>query len=50
MLQAGTQLPAALQLTVPFVGAAHTVQVLPHDRVLVLLLTTQVALAPVPHS
>jgi hypothetical protein len=30
----------ALQVTVPFAGGVHTVQVLPHDRMLVLPLTT----------
>ena len=50
VLQAGTQAPAALQLVVPFIGAVHTVQLLPHERVLVLPLTTQVLFAPVPHS
>ena len=48
VLQARTQLPAALQVTVPFAGAVHTVQLLPHEVMLVLPLTTQVAFAPVP--
>jgi hypothetical protein len=42
------QLPAVLQVTVPFVGAVQTVQLLPHDVMLVLPLITHVALAPVP--
>lgn len=50
MLQAGTQAPAVLQLTVPFAGAVQTVQLLPHESVLVLPFTTQVLFAPVPHS
>ena len=50
MLHAGTHAPPALQVTVPFVGAVHTVQLLPHEVMLVLPLTTQVAFAPVPHS
>lgn len=50
MLQAATQAPAALQLTVPLVGAVQTVQLFPHDSVLVLPFTTQVLFAPVPHS
>ena len=50
MLQARTQFPAALHVTVPFVGAAQTVQLLPHDVIAVLPLTTHVEVAPVPHS
>lgn len=42
-------MPWALQVTVPFVGAVQTVQLLPHEVMLVLPFTTQVALAPVPH-
>jgi hypothetical protein len=49
-LHAGTHWPVApLQVTVPLSGAVQTLQVLPHELMLVLLLTTQVALAPVPH-
>lgn len=48
-MQAGTHIPWALQVTVPFVGAVQTVQLLPHEVMLVLPFTTQVALAPVPH-
>jgi hypothetical protein len=44
-----TQAPAALQITVPFAGAVQTVQLLPHEVMLVLPLITQVAFAPVPH-
>jgi hypothetical protein len=48
--QSGTQ-AVPLQVMLPLVGAAgHTVQVLPQDVMLVLLLTTQVALAPVPQG
>jgi hypothetical protein len=43
VLQAGTQAPAALHVTVPFAGAVHTRQLLPHDVMLRLPLTTQVA-------
>jgi hypothetical protein len=49
VLQARTQLPAALQVTVPFVGAVQTVQLLPHEVMLVLPLMTHAAFAPVPH-
>jgi hypothetical protein len=49
VLHARTQLPWALQVTVPLVGAVQTVQLLPHDIGLVLPLITQVAFAPVPH-
>ncbi len=49
-LHARTQAPAVLQLTVPFAGALHTAQLLPHDVRLVLPLTTQAAAAPVPHA
>ena len=48
MLHARMQLPAVLQATVPFVGAVHTVQLLPHEVMLVLPLITHVAFAPVP--
>jgi hypothetical protein len=49
VLQAGTHCPAALQVTAPFAGAVQTVQLLPHEVMDVLLFTTQVAAAPVPH-
>lgn len=49
MLQARTQLPAALQVTVPFVGAVQTVQLFPQEVMEVLPLTTHVEVAPVPH-
>ena len=49
MLQARTHAPAALQVTVPFVGAVQTVQLFPHDVMAVLPLITHVAVAPVPH-
>jgi hypothetical protein len=49
-LQAGTHTPWALQVTLPLSGAAQTVQVLPHEVMLVLPLTTQVAPAPVPQT
>lgn len=48
MLQARTQAPAALQVTVPLVGAVHTVQLFPHEVMAVLPLITHVAVAPVP--
>lgn len=43
MLQAGTHAPAALHVTLPLVGATHTVQVLPHEAMLVLPLITHEA-------
>ena len=49
MLQARTHWPPALQVTVPFVGAVHTVQLLPHELMSMLPLTTQVGAAAVPH-
>jgi hypothetical protein len=49
VLQCWTHAPCALQVTVPLSGASHTVQLLPHELMLVLLLTVQVRLAPVPH-
>jgi hypothetical protein len=49
VLHAGTHVPAALQVTVPLSGASQTVHELPHELMLVLPLTTQVRLAPVPH-
>ncbi len=48
VLQARTQAPALLQVTEPFAGAVHTVQLFPHEVIEVLLLITQVAVAPVP--
>jgi hypothetical protein len=49
-LQARTHVPAALQVTLPFTGAVHTVQLFPHEVMLVLPLITHVAFAPVPHG
>jgi hypothetical protein len=49
VLQCCTQAPCALQVTVPLSGASHTMQLLPHELMLVLPLTVQVRLAPVPH-
>ena len=49
MLQARTQAPAPLQVTVPFAGAVQTVQLFPHEVIAVLPLITHVAVAPVPH-
>ena len=48
MLQARTQAPAALQVTVPFAGAVHTVQLLPHELGSVLPLITHAPVAPMP--
>lgn len=48
MLQARTQVPPALQVTVPFAGAVQTVQLLPHELMSVLPLITQAEFAPVP--
>jgi hypothetical protein len=48
-LQARTQLPPGLQVTEPFAGAVHTVQLFPHEVIAVLPLITHVAVAPVPH-
>jgi hypothetical protein len=48
-LQVRTQAPAALQVTAPFVGAVHTVQLFPHDVMSVLPLITHLEAAPVPH-
>jgi hypothetical protein len=48
VLQARTQLPWVLQVTVPFAGAVQTVQLLPHELIDVLPLMTHVAFAPVP--
>ena len=43
-------MPFVVHMLVPLVGAVQTVQLLPHDMGLVLPFTTQVRLAPVPHS
>ena len=48
MLQARTQAPAPLQVTVPFAGAVHTVQLLPHEAMSVLPLMTHAEVAPAP--
>ena len=50
MLQARTQAPAALQVTVPFAAAVQTVQLFPQEVMLVLPLTTHVASTPVPQA
>ena len=51
VLHACTQVPAALQVTLPLSGGGvQTVQVLPQELMLVLPLATQVAVAPVPHG
>ena len=50
MSQARTHWPAALHVTVPFAGMVQTVQLLPHELMSVLPLTTQVRAAAVPHS
>jgi hypothetical protein len=50
VLHAGTHDPDALQVTLPLSGAVQATQLLPHELMLVLLLTTQVVLAPVPHT
>jgi hypothetical protein len=49
VLQSTTHWPAALQETVLLSGAVQTVQLLPHEFGLVLVLETQVSVAPVPH-
>jgi hypothetical protein len=49
VLQAGTQVPCALQVTLPLSGAVHARHELPHELMFVLPLTTQVVLPPVPH-
>ena len=49
VLQSCTHCPDALQVTLPLSGAVQTVQLLPHELGLVLVLETQVRLAPVPH-
>jgi len=50
VLQAATHDPDALQVTVPLSGAMQATQLLPHELTLVLPLTMQVVLAPVPHT
>jgi hypothetical protein len=51
VLHACTHCPEALQVTLPLSGGAvQTVQLLPHELGLVLVLDTQVRLAPVPHA
>ena len=49
-MHARTHAPAVLHVTVPLAGAAHTVQLFPHDVMAVLPSITQVTFAPVPHS
>jgi hypothetical protein len=50
-LHLGTHVPAALQVTLPLSGGGvQTAHVLPHELMLVLPLTTQVAFAPVPQA
>lgn len=51
VLHAGTHCPELLQVTLPLSGGAvQTVQLLPHEFGLVLVLDTQVRLAPVPQA
>jgi hypothetical protein len=50
VLQARTHAPAVLQVTVPFSGAVHTVQLFPHDVMSVLPFITHLAAVPVPHK
>ena len=51
VLHAGTQVPAALQVTLPLSdGGVQTVHEVPHELMFVLLLDTQVVFAPVPHA
>ena len=50
VLQAGTQVPDALQVTLPLSGAEQARQLLPQELMFVLLFTTQVVFAPVPHT
>jgi hypothetical protein len=47
--QSTTHCPEALQVTLALSGAVQTVQLLPHEFGLVLVLETQVSVAPVPH-
>lgn len=47
---AETHDPEALQVTLPLSGAMQAMQLLPHELTFVLPLTTQVVLAPVPHT
>jgi len=50
-LQSGTHvLVAPLQVTVPLSGAVQARQLVPQELTLLLLLVTQVRLAPVPHT
>ena len=50
-LHACTHVPAALQVTLPLsAGGVQTLQSLPHELMLVLPLTTQVVVAPLPHG
>lgn len=50
-LQSGTHvLVAPLQVTVPLSGAVQARQLVPHEVTLLLLLVTQVRLAPEPHT
>jgi hypothetical protein len=50
VLHAGTHVPAALQVTLPLSGGGvQTVQVLPHELMFMLPLTTHVGFAAVPH-
>ena len=49
--QSGTHvLVAPLQVTLPLSGAVHARQLVPHELTLLLLLVTQVRLAPEPHT
>jgi len=51
VLQSGTHvLVAPLQVTLPLSGAVHARQLVPHELMLLLLLVTQVRLAPEPHT
>jgi len=50
-LQSGTHAPAALHVTLPLSGGGvQTLQLLPHELMLVLPLTTHVVDAPLPHG
>ena len=49
--QSGTHVPAVLHVTLPLSGGGtQTVHELPHELGLVLLLATQVVVAPLPHG
>ena len=51
VLQAGTHVPAALQVTLPLSGGGvQTAHVLPQELMLVLPLATHVVVAPVPQT